>query len=430
MKSRLRAGLVVIGLALVSLTPAAPTLIRWPELLAVQLYRPLDALVVWLRRDREGDERVVISGEELLRIRQGIRDRNALLTTGAEKLLPGRPRIVARVVEMDLRGRRLLIDLGAGVEVPSGSPVLAGAYGIGRVTRQENGIAVVTTPWTPNARFAGACAVEDERRMVRFVTSGLSRTEWSAAVENPERKSALVPGASVFVPDVKDLELGSIPLLPADLRLGRLVEDQTLAKTGHKAFCVVPEIDLMLLDAVVVLSDGPIGARPSLGFETTKVGALWCGLASPWRHGLTILGFGLPEQGSVELDGRYAGAIRSRLIDVARVRGVFDPGQRFPVLVVGQEGTGVLLLDSVKTWSDGTRFRVLSGTQNVAVGDLVLTSGRGRHVPRGHLIGQVVRAEDDLVEVRRHSMHQDSMLEVLRRSGFPSSPWGPSGGGP
>ena len=413
---------------MVSLTPAAPNIVRWPELLAVQLYRPLDAFVVWLRRDREGDEPVAITGEELLRIRQGILARNALLTAGAEKLLPGRPRVVARVVEVDVHERRLLVDLGAGVEVPPGSPVLAGAYGIGRVTRQENGIAVVDTPWTPNARFAGACAVQDERRLVRFVTSGLSRTEWSAAVENPERKSALVPGASVFVPDVKDLKLGSIPLLPADLRLGRLVEDQTLARTGRKAFCVVPEVDLMLLDAVVVVSGDPIEAPPGHGFETTKVSALWCGLASPWRHGLMMLGFGLPDQGSVELDGRHVGMIQSRLIDVARVRGVFDPGQRFPVLVVGPDGAGVLLLDSLKTWSSGGRFRVLKGTREVEVGDLVLTSGRGRHIPRGHLIGRVVRAADGQIEVRRHAMHQDSMLEVQRRAGFPTSPWGPTGG--
>jgi len=423
-RSRPRAGLVVLGLALISLTPMAPRLVRWPELLAVQLFRPLDALVVQLRKRSEVPASEPILEQDLFRIRRGLDHRNQQLLSGARSLAPDRPHLLARVVEVDLRLRRLLVDAGEDAEIPVGAPVLAGNYGIGRVVGARHGVAVVETPWTPEARFAGACG--GERREVRVVLSGLDRSEWSASVQNPESKSGLTPGEPVFVPDVRDLLLDDwIQLLPAGLRLGRLAEDQTLARTGQRAYCVVPELDLMLLDAVVVIAGQPGDRNPVLNLESTRVNALWCGLASPWRDGLILTGFGLPEQGSVSVDGRFAGIIESQLIDVARVRGVSDPGERFPVLLVGDQRSTTLLLESVKTWASGARFRVLAGEPIAEPGDLLLTAGRGPHVPRGFLIGRVTFAQDGLLELSRRPLHEGSAVLVWRRPGFPARPWEP-----
>ena len=423
MRSRPRAGLVVLGLALISLTPVAPRLVRWPELLAVQLFRPLDALVVRLRRNSEKAVSEPILEQDLIRIRRGLQQRDQLLLSGARRLLPGRRHLLVRVVEVDLRSRRLLVDAGEGAELPRGAAVLAGNIGIGRVLASKQGVAIVETLWTPNARFAGACVVGDPAQEVRFVLSGLDRAEWSASVENPERKSVLQPGEPVYVPDVKDLLPDSIQLLPAGLRLGRLAEDQTLLRTGRAAFCVVPELDLMLLDAVVVITGEMSGDTSVRDLEISKVRALWCGLASPWRHGLTLTGFGLPEMGSVSVDGRFAGVIQSRLVDVARVRGVTDPGQRIPVLLINDQGGGALLVESIKTWTTGARFRVLAGEQAVAPGDLLLTAGRGSHVPRGHLIGKVIAVEDGRIELARYPLRVDSVVEVWRRPSLPERPW-------
>ncbi|MBI4878896.1 MAG: hypothetical protein HY812_04440 [Planctomycetes bacterium] len=296
MKTRLRASLVIVGLALLSATPAAPRFVRHVDLLAVHLFRPLDAGLVALRaRMTEAPAAPPASGLDE-RVAQGLAARDALLRSGADLVAPGRPAAVARIVAIDQHQRLLLIDAGTGVELLPGDPVLAGQFGVGRVRHAQDGVAVVETPFTPEARFAGACAGEEGRPAIRIVLTGLARREWTAAVANPERLSGLEAGKDAVTPETVDLVPASIPTLPAGLRLGGIERDLTLARAGREAFCLRPRIDLAELDAVVVLlSRAPPSPLPP-SFYGSQVARLACGLASHWRDGASLTGLTRPSR--------------------------------------------------------------------------------------------------------------------------------------
>lgn len=416
---------MVLGLTLLSLTPAAPGFLRFPELLAVHLFRPLDAAVLALRNRPRADRERPLDPSLVSRIQAGLRARDEMLLSGAREFAPNRPHLLARVVAFDAVHRRLLVDAGAGARLKPGDAVTAGHLAVGRVEHAQGGVAVVETPFSPNRRFDAACSGEDRRHDLRFVIKGLNRGEWSAAVTSPERKSKLLAGADVIVPEVGDLVPETVPTLPPGLRMGRLVKDLTLARTGHRAFCVEPVFDLRLLDAVVVLptEEGEVD-EPTLTFEITESDQLVCGLATPWRDGRVVLGFGLPAEGAVSVEQHYVGRLEVPLLGACQMRGVFDPGQVYPVLVIEAGDAWTALVRSVKSWTGGGRLEVVHPGRSPPANALLVTAGRGWHQPRGLLIGRVERNEGGNLDVMGLGSSRCETVRVHRRNGFPTSPWG------
>ncbi len=423
MKTRLRASLVIVGLALLSATPAAPRFVRHIDLLAVHLFRPLDAGLVALRARMSAPPPAPPPSGLDERVARGLAARDAVLRSGAEVVAPGRPQAVARVVVLDLHQRLLLIDAGTGVELSPGDPVLAGQYGVGRVRHAKDGVAVVETPFTPEARFAGACAGEEGKPAVRLVLTGLAGREWAAAVANPERLSGLEAGRDAVTPETGDLVPASIPTLPAGLRLGGIERDLKLARAGREAFCLRPRIDLAELDAVVVLlSHAPPSPAPS-SFFVDQVARLSCGLASHWRDGANLTGFGLPEGGVVEVSGSFAGTIEAAFAGIARVRGAFDPGQDLLFLVMAEDSVFPLRARTAAVAEDGGDMTFLSGERVPRPGDLLVTTGRGPHVPRGLKVGTVLWSEGETFHVQRQAAPPETAVHVVWRRGMPDDPW-------
>ena len=424
---RVNFGLVILGLALLSLTPAAPEFIRRPELFAVHAFRPLDALRDRLVRSGDDEPIESMPPEIAERIERGLASWDEQLA--GEAAGPDRVSRIARLVRIDRGRRRLLIDAGAGTPIAAGDPVTAGNYAIGVVSGVvggDGGLAVVNTPWTPHETFAAACTDAIGNR-VRLILTGLDRTAWTASVSHPERESALRAGENVIVPEVSDLIPDSVPRLPAGLLVGVLVQDELQRRAGTEAYRAAPRLDVRGLDAVSVRVSA---ARSSSGsreaFERRPVGVLGCGLASPGRDGLLLTGIGLPKGGAVTVNGLFVGVIDGALGGAARVRGVFDPGREQVVLVLSNQGAGPLGVRAVRSWLGGGRLEVPNEQSLPQVGDLLVTSGRGDHVPRGLFIGSVVQVarDDRTVDVLRGAWPSVARVEVLRRSSFPSDLWG------
>lgn len=414
---RVNLALIVLGLALLSLTPAAPEVMRRPELLAVHVYRPFDTArrgLVGVTEDEAGS--ASFTDEVAERIEEGIARWDAQLLGEA-----GADGVIARIVTVDRARRRFLVDAGAGVALEVGDAVTAGKYALGVVRRVFGGIAVVETPWTPDARFAGA-AEDAVGGVVRLIVAGLDRPEWTASVSHPERLSALRVDGDVVVPVVDDLLPASVPRLPPGLVLGSLRTDELLRMTGTEAFRVVPTLDVRALDAVCVRTGGRLESPPGT-FERRQVSALTCGMASPGRDGLLLTGLGLPDGVAVTWNGLFVGTVDAAAFGAARVRGVFDPGRDHCVLLLSPGRTAPLVVRTMRAWRGGGRFRVASGLTGPAVGDLLVTAGRGEHVPRGLFIGAVVRVDDDGFDVLRGEVSLAAPVEVLRRRDVPSDPW-------
>ncbi|MFG0317997.1 MAG: rod shape-determining protein MreC [Planctomycetota bacterium JB042] len=408
---------MILGLALLSLTPAAPSFLRRPELMAVHAYRPLDLLRREIGETEAEEEGLGFAPELAARIEAGLSRWDELLLGGA-----GGGGVVARIVAIDRVRRRLLIDAGEGVRLAAGDAVTAGRYALGVVVRAESGMAVVDMPWTPDARFAGA-AEDATGAEVRLILAGLDRLEWTASVSHPERLSALRVDGDVRVPEVDDLLPASVPRLPPGLVLGSLRIDELLRRTGTEAFRVVPTLDVRGLDAVCVRTSGAAAGGGAAGFERREVGALACGLASPGRDGLVLTGLGLPDGAAVTWGGMFVGSVEAAAFGAARVRGVFDPGQDRCVVVLSARRSGPIVVRTLRAWRGGGRLRVGSEQTRPEVGDLLVTAGRGDHVPRGLFIGAVVRVDGETIDVLRGEVSADAPVVVLRRRGMPDDPW-------
>ncbi len=424
-------GLIVFGVAILALTPAAPGPLRRFELLAVHLYRPLSTGFEQLElrsvvREPEARE------EDRVRIATGIASWNAALKAGAEQYAPGREAVIARVVDVDTETRRMLIDAGAGCELTPGDPVLAGRVGVGFVEWARGGIAVVKTPYTPGARFVGLAGEPSGSSAsggsgggpVRFVTRGVEWSDWSAAVMNPERERDLGAGLLVTVPDVSDLLPATVPTLPTGIELGRLRENPLLAETGRQGYCLVPSLQFWQLDAVAVL---PARSAPASDdadeFKARVVEPIACGLLSPWRDGAVVTGFGLRDRAALIVAGVFVGVVESQLANAAKVRGVFDPGQTWQLLVMSPAGPYPLKVRAERRWKDGGRFEVMDGARVPEAGELLVTAGRGAHVPRALLVGRVVGVDGDSIDVLRPRAAPEQDTEVTWRDGFPTDAW-------
>ncbi len=426
-------GLIVFGVAILALTPAAPGPLRRFELLAVHLYRPLSTGFEQLEL-RSLERAPETREEDRARIEAGIMQWNATLKAGAEQSAPGRDALIARVVDVDVSTRRMLIDAGSSAELSPGDAVLAGRVAVGLVEWAKNGVAIVKTPFTPGARFVGRVDAGPvspggpNGPAVRFVTRGVDWSDWVAAVVNPERERDLAAGLSVTVPDVSDLLPPTVPTLPTGVELGRLQENQLLAETGRQGFCLVPSIQFWQLDAVVVLPTRSPPAPSEEGeFRARPVETIACGLLSPWRDGVVVTGFGLRDSAAVIAAGVFVGAVDSQLMHAAKVRGVFDPGQTWQLLVITASGPYPIRVRAERRFRDGGRFEVLDGARVPEPGELLVTAGRRPHVPRALLVGRVVGIEGTSVDVLRPRPVPDQETEVTWREGFPADAWREAG---
>ncbi len=416
--------LVVLGLALVAITPAAPRFLRKPDIAAIHLFRPLDAAASALYRRVAEPPVEDATARRLERLEEGLGRWNDVLRAGADRFAPDRAAIVARIIAIDGTRRRLLVDLGRDVAAAPGDPVIAGNVAVGVVERCEAGCAVVVTPWTPEARFAAACLLEAEEREVRFVLVGLDRRAWTASVVHPERQTGLAAGVPVIVPAVDDLLPSSVPRLPPGLRVGELRVDEMLAATGTDTFRAVPVLDVRSLDAVVVLPTPSATPVTRTGFLRREVVRLSCGSASAARDAAFLAGSGLPDGAAVTCDGWFAGVIEGSVAGAARVRGVFDPGQETTFLVLGEGRTWPIAVQTTRVLSRGGRMRVLEDGVAPAAGDLIVTAGRGVHVPRGLIVGQVSTVDGVEFELTCEGRNAGARVEALQRKGLPADPWG------
>lgn len=429
MKARLSGTLVALGMALLALTPAAPEPVRNFDLVAVHLYRAFDAGWKYLRnpigpapaRTRADEELARRIGAGLERWERVLRGEQDGATQAA---------FIARLIDVDVRTRRLLVDAGDGVVLKEGDAVIAHDVAIGLVESATGGVAVVRTPWTHEARFSGMVEVAAaDLSPVRLILRGLDRRgDWSAAVMTPEKKHDLEAGATVFVPGVDDLLPASVARLPEGLKLGVLaVDDETAQRSGTQAWCALPSIDILRLDAVAVIPRTPRSKDWTPGFRTVPAQALSFGLLTPRRDGRILAGLGIPDGGAVTAAGYYLGTVEASVAGAARVRGIFDPGLHTFVMLIGADGTFPLLVRAERAISNGGVLTVVNGSRSARPGDLVVTSGRGAHVPRGLIVGKVAKVDGDRLTLVRPLQPVDAPVQVHTRRDFPRDPWG--GGG-
>lgn len=427
---RFPSAVAVVGFALLSLTPAAPKFLRDFDLLFVHVYRLFDFAVKSLRSARgpvAANGASAPSPEESRRIVEGLRRWDAVLLSGARELVPDRPRVLARIVDVEVRTRRLLIDAGPDVKLAAGDPVVAGETAVGRVLFAHGGVAVVETPWSPDARFAAMCVGDAGAEDIRFVSRGLARDEFSASVVNPERREGLRADAEVRVPDVSDLLPDSVAALPPQLRLGRLEVDQDAERRGGKrAYCVRPVLDLALLDAVAVILDSRPPPRRASGFEFATGSLLTTGVLSSFRDGRMVVGADVAEGAAAVVDDRYAGLVDAALFRAGRVVGLSDPGVLTNAVAIPAAGDPFpVVLQAMQRWKDVARLRVARCTSGraLAAGDLLITAGRGAHTPRGLFIGRVAAADGGTVDLAQPGGPGDTTAYLAQRSGFPANPW-------
>lgn len=436
---------MVVGIAILSLTPASPAFLRELDVVALHGFRAVDlcvrAIYGWF--DRAGPSTTADSAHphqtqgqdpsadlsatalDLANAAEGVRRWDALQSEVARSLAPDRSAIVARVIALRDGSRRLLLDAGKDSAVEVGDPVLFGEIAIGLVTRVERGICVVETPWSEDARFAGTSrSLTDEA--VRFVMVGRGRTQRLAAVQNPEHLQGLVAGREVTAPDVRSWLPPSVAVFPAGTRIGVLeVDKQREAIQGEEGFIVRPLFDPVALDAVVILVRG--SAQSSSAFVERSCGRLAIGLLSSWRDGGAIFGPYLADGAAITVGGFLVGVVDAAQLGAARVRGVGDPGYTFPLLVVPEGDRDPFPQQVVaRKWREGLiEYETIGGGEQAPrPGDLVVSAGRGRQVPRGLPVGRVVKAGGSRFEVARprRSMHDEAVIHL--RPEFPLRPWG------
>lgn len=427
---RFSASVAVVGFALIALTPAAPAFVRRLDAVFVHLYRVFDFVIVLARDVVHDDLRTSrpLPGEVLQAVRTGVARWDARLRAGLAAAAQDKVTVIARVVALDRARRRLLIDGGPSVEFEVGDPVAAGAALIGRIVRAENGVAVVETPWSKEARFAGASAGSGELGPIRFVMRGLDRGESVAAVTNPERREGLKDGVDVVTPELGDLLPDSVDRPPVGLLVGTLALDETLAHaSGEVAFLVRPVVDFELLDAVVVGVTKDRARRDGASaFVRVPLQKLSCGLTSTWRDGAVATGGGAAVGGAVIADGHLVGTIEDARLGTVRIRGLFDPGNHIHALVLGTDETYPAEFVALGRKGGFGRLRIgrITAARTIEPGDRLVSAGRGPHVGRGHVIGEVVSVDADRVLIRAPSPTPGRIVHAIVRADYPDDPWG------
>ena len=421
MRSALVPGLVVLGLAVLSLTPASPRFLRELDLLGVFAYRLLDGLVDGaLSRLSEPSEPPPPPDMET--IERGLAAWDDVLRSGASRLAADRVAVIARVVEVEAGGTRFAVDAGPDATFRAGDPVMAGDIAVGLVVRSVRGVAMVETPFAQDARFAGVARSENGIA-VRFISVGEGRAARRASVSFPERADErLTVGEEAIAPEVADLLPGSVAVFPAGARIGVIEEDHARAKArGEPAYRVAPILHPGVIDAVAVLVERDADTGLAGGFTSSSARRLHAGMLTPWSDGFGMTGAAAPHGAAVMQGGYLVGFVSSTLAGAMRVRGIGD--QRTPLVVLAlREGATP---SPITVEARGGRrgrfvFRMVTGRQAPAVGDWVVAAGGGRHVPRGAPIGVVVEAEGDGFVVSRPRVAGE--LSVLRRADFPD-PW-------
>lgn len=431
-ESRFSASIAVVGFALIALTPTAPAFIRHIDLAFVHLYRVFDAVVGGLRTESKASqqqrERARLAAEETRhRIQAGIKRWNDRLRDGARALAPRSASAVARIVAIDRVKRRLLIDAGLGLDLRPNDVVVASSVLIGRVQSSQQGLAVVETPWTPDARFAAASFKPGAEEPIRFVARGLVRDSAVAAVTNPERREGLTEGGLVETPEVSDLVPEDFGRIPPGFTIGRLAYDrEAQRRSAEDQYLIEPIVDLELLDAVVVLYERDRLQQPVTTFAATEARRLGCGLLSPWRDGVVMSGISAPEGSPVLLDETLVGSISHSLVSASRARGMLDPGRSIGVLVIGRKDTFPAEFRVKSHRQNEARLEVarLANGYELSEGDLIVTAGRGAQMPRGLFIGTLHRSADGDFSIEAPEVNPDAKLTVLRRSEYPDDPWG------
>jgi cell shape-determining protein MreC len=433
-KARFPAGVAVVGFALLALTPTAPGFLRDLDLVFVHLFRVIDLPIVAAHRAvansrGDGNAGEGLPAELRTRIRDGVARWDRLLRSGIERYAPELRTTIARVVAVDRLRRRLVIDAGPGVELRVGDPVAAGDVAVGRVIEAGGGLAVVETPWSRDARFAAGCVTAGGGEQIRFVSRGLARRESLAAVSNPERREGLVADYEVIVPNVDDLLPPGAPRLPPGLRLGRLELDERILRiSAEHLWLVRPALDIELLDAVAVGFEASRRHAPGPYFEDVAPAALSCAALSPWRDGLALTGKGLEKGAAVVAADRLIGTIEDALLGAARVRGVFDPGQRLTVLIVTPRDAFPAELEVRRLGGGFAELQpvAIPSDKQIEEGDLVLAAGRGMHRPRALYVGEVEAVRDGRVVMAARRPDPTARTFVFRRVGAPADPWRPA----
>lgn len=421
--------MAVVGFALIALTPAAPSALRRVDALFVHVYRVFDFVIVRLREavhpDLERTTQLPAAVSES--VRRGVSQWDVRLHAGLKESAPELETVVARVVALDRAKRRLLIDAGRSVTLEAGDPVTAGSALVGRVASAKNGVAVVDTPWTKEARFAGASVGEGELGPVRFVIRGLDREDVVAAVTNPERREGLRSGVEVVTPELSDLLPDSVRRAPVGLLLGRLALDEFLERaSGEVAYLVRPIVDVELLDAVIVGVPAERVDRAGEGsFQKTPLTKLSCSLLATWRDGAVASG-SAAIGGAVMADGYFVGVVDDARFGTVRIRGIFDPGNELHVLVLAENDTYPAQLRSLGKNGASTRAKItrITSGREIGPGDRLVSAGRGPHIARGLLIGEVLAAEGEELVIRAPRPTPGRSVFALVRTDYPADPWG------
>lgn len=422
--------MAVVGFALIALTPAAPAFVRRIDAFFVHLYRVFDSVVVFAR-DVVHDDLSIPRGltpAVFDAVRAGVGRWDSRLRSGLADAAPERATVVARVVALDRARRVLLVDAGPDVDLAPGDPVAAGAALLGRVLRAESGVAVVETPWSKEARFAGASVGSGDLGPIRFVMRGLDRPEAVAAVTNPERREGLKDGLEVITPELDDLLPESVDRAPPGLLMGTLALDEWLAHaSGEVAFLVRPIVDVELLDAVVIgVAKERVRRTGASAFVRVPLTRLSCELLSTWREGAVASGSGAAIGGAVIAEGHLVGTVEDARLGTVRIRGLFDSGNPIHVLVLAANDTFPAQLVAMGRSGAIGRARIarLTSDRSIAAGDRLVSAGRGAHVGRGHVIGVVEAVEDDMVFIRAPVSAPGRTVHAIVRAGFPQDPWG------
>lgn len=434
MSARFPAALLVAGFAVLSLTPVAPSFMRDLDVLALHAYRPFAWTLREIRERRLANEPTLPGGDDVVRAllataRDRLAERDAALSDGAATLPAKRSFALARVVAVDPRSRQLLIDTGNHVRPSPGDAVLAGNQAVGMVEEVDGPFAVVKTPWTPRARFAAECGSgEPDDPRIRFVTVGEARDEWIAAVSSAEGRLSTARILDVKSANVTDLVPASTGLLPPGFFFGTMEADLKTAKTGLTTYCVRPIFDPRLLDAVVIVHEGPFETIGEADFVSATLDRLPTAQLSAWREGEALTGAGagaVPRGAPVVADDVLLGFVDAALAGAAKVRGVTDPDQEHTFLVLGDAASRTIVCTSERRMPHGGAFRYLGGGEPPRAGEIVVTAGRGVHVPRGLLVGQVMRSEGDVFELSRPPERPWRPVDVMRRSVEPRAGFSP-----
>lgn len=116
--------------------------------------------------------------------------------------------------------------------------------------------------------------------------------------------------------------------------------------------------------------------------------------AAPWFRTLLVdvgSGAGVTEGNAVVVEGGLVGQVSEVGSSVARVLLLTDPRCRVAALVQRSRAQGMV----VGTVRGRCYLVYITSADGVQVGDVVLTSGLGGSVPKGLVIGRVVRVEPD-----------------------------------